>query len=104
MRRIIFVLIAVFAFTSAAQAVPLVWDFESQAATSNPASGAMTSLTGTFGSFSMTLTRFQGGTFDIIDATPYGFPAGWGTRDGAHTARRQVPSASSIRSADSSAA
>lgn len=72
MRRLILALVLAFAFTSVAQAVPIVWDFESLAL------GNYSSLTKSFGSFTMSLYRSSGGELVVNNTTP--LPASWGNQ------------------------
>ena len=60
-----------------AQAAPIIYDFEGEAAT---AGGALTVLVLTEGGLTMTLEREAGIPFDIFDLSPYGAPASWGSR------------------------
>src|SRR5688572_4912618 len=60
-----------------AQAAPITYDFEGEAAT---AGGALTVLVLTEGGLTMTLEREAGTPFDIFDLSPFGVPASWGSR------------------------
>ena len=62
-----------------AQAVPIVFDFEAETATSPPSTGALTSLAIVESGLTATITR-PGSAFDIEDTNSLGFPPSFGTR------------------------
>ncbi len=81
-KRVIAIAAGTLALTTAGSAKAVTFDFESTPTTTTPAAetGALTTLTTTSGTLSLTLTRAGGAKFDVSNNAGFSFPASFGSR------------------------